>query len=188
MTETPHTRIFLAGFMGVGKSTIGPLLASRLDVRFVDLDDEIEAAAHAPVTEIFRRYGQEGFRSRETAALKRLIHEEKGIVAALGGGAFTVPVNRSIISGSGISIWLVVPPEVLAERLEPHSADRPVLHDRDGNPLSGSALSERIQVLLEARTPSYSLADIHYRPSAGESPEETADALERMLRQPGGTK
>src|ERR1700683_4779598 len=79
-------RIVLTGFMGSGKSTVGPLLARQLGWKFVDADDVIAAEAGATIPEIFAREGEAAFRERERAAIARLASED-ALVLALGGGA-----------------------------------------------------------------------------------------------------
>jgi len=89
-------RIVLTGFMGSGKSTVGPLVAQRLGWRFVDADDAIEAEAGCAVAELFAREGEAAFRLREHAAIARLAAAE-GIVLALGGGAIERQETRSLL-------------------------------------------------------------------------------------------
>jgi shikimate kinase len=95
-SEVLHRRIVLTGFMGSGKTTVGPLVAAHLGWRFVDVDDEIEAEAGVPITEIFERHGEAAFREREHAAIARLAAGE-GLVLALGGGAIEHPTTRSLL-------------------------------------------------------------------------------------------
>ena len=94
--ETPHRRIVLTGFMGSGKTTVGPLVARQLGWRFVDVDDVIEAEAGVRITEIFAQQGEEVFREREHATIARLA-ESNHLVLALGGGAIEHPETRSLL-------------------------------------------------------------------------------------------
>jgi shikimate kinase len=89
-------RIVLTGFMGSGKSTVGPLLAARLGWRFVDADDVIEAEAGVAIAELFARYGEAAFRAREHATIARLASEDQ-VVLALGGGAIETPATLSLL-------------------------------------------------------------------------------------------
>jgi shikimate kinase len=82
----PPRRIVLTGFMGAGKSTVGPLLATRLGWRFIDADDVIESEANATIAEFFARYGEPAFRDREHQTIARLAASD-ALVLALGGGA-----------------------------------------------------------------------------------------------------
>jgi len=94
--EATHRRIVLTGFMGSGKTTVGPLVASLLGWRFVDVDDVIEAEAGVPITEIFARQGEEVFRESEHQTIARLA-ESNHLVLALGGGAIEHPKTRSLL-------------------------------------------------------------------------------------------
>lgn len=112
--------IFLVGFMGSGKTTAGRLLARRLNWRFVDIDEEIEAAERVPIHEIFAARGEAEFRRIEAAALERVAGEIAAgwpAVVALGGGAFAYPGNAELMSAHGITIWLDVPLGVAWERV-----------------------------------------------------------------------
>jgi shikimate kinase len=111
--KTPH--IFLVGFMGSGKSTVGPRLAARLGRSFHDLDRLIEQEEGMPVSEIFRQKGELHFRSIESEVLRRLVSQPPAVIA-LGGGAFTSPDNRQLIRRNGTSIWLKIPLSVARER------------------------------------------------------------------------
>ena len=123
--------IFLVGFMGSGKSTIGQELARRLGWLFVDLDAEIERNEHSTIPEIFRTRGEAAFRQAETAALRRLLaapHAHHSIVA-LGGGAFAQEENRDLLQ-PWPTVFLAAPPEELWLRSGQDGADRPLRKDR----------------------------------------------------------
>jgi shikimate kinase len=95
-SEAPPRRIVLTGFMGSGKTTVGPLLAGRLGWSFVDADDVIEAEAGATIAELFARNGEGPFRDREHATIARLAARD-ALVLALGGGAIEHPMTRSLL-------------------------------------------------------------------------------------------
>ncbi len=101
-------RIVLTGFMGSGKTTVGPLVARRMGWSFVDVDDAIEAEAGCTIAELFRRDGEAAFRERERAAIARLAGAD-GLVLALGGGAMEDATTRSL---------LLTSPETLLVHLE----------------------------------------------------------------------
>ena len=84
-TSAATRRIVLTGFMGSGKSTVGPLVAARLGWSFIDADDAIEAEAGATIAELFARHGEAAFRAREHTAISALAAKEH-LVLALGGG------------------------------------------------------------------------------------------------------
>ena len=104
--------IYLVGFMGSGKTTIGRLLAQELGWQFVDLDEDVEADQKKPIAEIFEQHGEPAFRLMETAMLKLRVRTiERGIptVLALGGGAFVQPGNFELIANNGVTIFLNCP-------------------------------------------------------------------------------
>src|ERR1700691_3844267 len=92
----PLRRIVLTGFMGSGKSTVGPLVAARLGWSFVDVDDVLEAEAGVTIAELFTRHGEAPFRDREHAAIARLAAGD-ALVLALGGGAIEHSATRTLL-------------------------------------------------------------------------------------------
>jgi len=97
----PPRRIVLTGFMGSGKSTVGPLVAGRLGWKFLDVDEVIETEAGAPISALFARHGEAAFRDREHATITRLAAAD-GLVMALGGGAIERAETRELLlSGCG---------------------------------------------------------------------------------------
>lgn len=123
--------IYLVGFMGSGKSTVGCALAERLGWPFADLDDDIEALAGCTIPEIFDQAGEEEFRRLETEALAARVDSiRRGhpLVLALGGGAFTVARNVEMVAEHGVSIWLDAPLELARERIA-GTEHRPLARD-----------------------------------------------------------
>jgi shikimate kinase len=97
LTESlPPRRIVLTGFMGSGKSTVGPLLAARLGWRFVDADDAIEREAGTTIAELFSRHGEARFRDLEHAAIARMAADD-ALILALGGGAIERAQTRELL-------------------------------------------------------------------------------------------
>ena len=90
-------RIVLTGFMGSGKTTVGPLVAARLGWRFIDLDDVIEAEAGVPIAEIFVQHGEPRFREQERDTIARLAAQDN-LVLALGGGAIETEATRTLLT------------------------------------------------------------------------------------------
>ncbi len=139
--------VVLVGFMGSGKSTVGPHLAQRMDRPFVDLDDVIEADAGRSVAEIFSSEGEAGFREREARCLQRAL-ERNGSVVAVGGGAPMRDDNWVRIRDGNCVVALMAEPDELARRLN-GSSDRPLLHA--GAPsMIASLLPQRLARYLEA--------------------------------------
>jgi shikimate kinase len=159
--------IYLAGFMGCGKSTIGRLLAQELGWQFVDLDEEIEAAERKPIAEIFEHQGEQTFRAIETAMLKarvRMIERGIPMVLALGGGAFVQPGNFELIGNNGVTIFLDCPMERALIRVR-GLEHRPLARD-----------AELFTKLYHARLPIYAKAD--YRiPIEGDDPQVPLKAI-----------
>ncbi|HTF86545.1 shikimate kinase AroK [Cellvibrio sp. ARAG 10.3] len=143
-----RSNIFLVGPMGAGKSTIGRLLASELDLSFRDSDRVIEERTGADIPWIFDMEGEEGFRERETAVLTELA-TETGVVIATGGGIILREQNRSIMSASGFVCYLTASIDQLVERTS-RDKKRPLLQVE--NP------RQKIIDLLSLRDPLYRAA------------------------------
>jgi len=112
--------IFLVGFMGSGKSTIGSALAHEVGWHFLDLDVEIERGEGATIAEIFDSRGEEEFRRLESAALERCVRSVQSgrpHIVSLGGGAFLNEDNFQLVSNNGVSIWLDCPLPAIEKRL-----------------------------------------------------------------------
>jgi len=122
--------IVLVGMPGCGKSAIGRRLAPRLDLPFVDADEEIEQAAGKSIKEIFADHGEAYFRAVERQVLVEQL-APRHIVVATGGGTFADPQNRAAINRDGVSVWLDVPLERLIDRV-PADGRRPLAADRAG--------------------------------------------------------
>ncbi len=153
------TRIYLTGFMGCGKSTIGPVLAARLGYEFIDLDQAIERIAGKTVQSIFSSEGEEAFRRLEALKLRSVSRTARAVIS-LGGGAVASEDNLYFAKTNGMLIYLRVAHEELAERLRESAPDRPLLQDREGRPLSGPDLLARIEEMMAKRERFYEQADI----------------------------
>jgi shikimate kinase len=140
MTATQHTqaapiphprRIVLTGFMGSGKSTVGPLLAERLGWKFVDVDDVIEAEAGCTIPELFRQQGERAFRERERATIERLDAGDR-LVLALGGGAIEDTATRALLLNApdGLLVHLEVELATTLARCRGTEHLRPILADQ----------------------------------------------------------
>ncbi|HKD08103.1 MAG TPA: shikimate kinase [Bryobacteraceae bacterium] len=126
--------IYLAGFMGSGKSTVGQLLADRLGWDFADLDREIETEQGTTIADMFVTRGEPEFRRIETEMMRKWVRRiECGAptVVALGGGAFVQPGNFDLIENHGVSLWLDCTLEDIERRLEEQRNERPLAADRD---------------------------------------------------------
>jgi shikimate kinase len=123
-TQRPPERIVLTGFMGSGKSTVGPLLAAELGWTFVDLDNEIERRTGLTVPQIFATRGEEAFRKEETAALVAALGHARTVIA-LGGGAPETLANRLLLEQTPATavVYLAAPFATLAQRCAQQAAD-----------------------------------------------------------------
>jgi len=159
-------RIVLTGFMGSGKSTVGPLLAKRLGWRFVDADDVIVAETGMPITEFFARHGETAFREREHATIARLAGEE-ALVLALGGGAIETGATRDLLLNSPgtLLVHLEVRLETTLARCGGTEHTRAVLADQ-----------ANLRARYERRLPLYRMA--HLSIAADEiSPGQVVEAV-----------
>jgi shikimate kinase len=163
--------IYLVGFMGSGKSTVGRELAQRMGWSFFDLDEEIEANEGTEISRIFETRGEEEFRRIETAMLRRhvsWIGQGRPAVVALGGGAFVADANRQLLLGNGVAVWLDCPWETVERRVS-QASHRPLARD-----------PERFRGLFDERRPVYALADVHV-PVESDDP---AVAVDEILKHP----
>jgi shikimate kinase len=146
-------------------------LARRLQMSFVDADEEIVKAAGAPVVEIFRRYGESAFRESERRVIARLLNGAP-LVLATGGGAFIDAATRELIKQRGISLWLRADLDLLDKRTR----------GREGRPLLQTEDPRRtLAALMASRYPIYAQADIVID-SLDEAPEKTTDHVTEAVR------
>jgi XRE family aerobic/anaerobic benzoate catabolism transcriptional regulator len=167
-------RIALVGIRGVGKSTLGPLLAERLGVPFVELNREIEKEAKLEINEIFSLYGQRGYRALERSCLERILVNYPNVVLAAGGGIVAESATYELLLGSFFTIWLKAKPRVMFERvLGQHDA-------RIANDQMRFEAIDNIKRTLEARQHLYELAHASYD-TTGRSVEQIVPALAALL-------
>lgn len=120
------TRIYLIGYMGAGKTTLGKQLASMLDVSFIDLDKYIESKYHKTIPDIFEEHGEEGFRLIEQSALKQ-VSEIENVIISTGGGAPCFFDNMAVMNKTGLTVYIKATPEELASRLRASKTVRPIV-------------------------------------------------------------
>ncbi len=126
--------IFLIGFMGSGKTTLGRKLASRLGYAFMDLDHILEAQAGMTIAEYFTQFGEEAFRKLESEVLKQTRYPVNAVVST-GGGLPCFFDNMQWMKSHGQTIYIKLSPKTLAGRLEKEKDKRPVLREHQGNDL-----------------------------------------------------
>jgi shikimate kinase/3-dehydroquinate synthase len=161
--------VVLVGFMGSGKSTVGPILAGRLKRPFVDLDHDIAADVGYSVAEIFDREGESGFRERESRGLERALERDDAVIA-VGGGAPLRQENWSRIREGNCVAALIAEPAELGRRLNGSS----------GRPLLQPDVPSAIASLLPRRMSRYLEADVVMK-TDGLEPAEVARQLEARL-------
>jgi shikimate kinase len=171
--QNPPTpvRIILTGFMGSGKSTVGPLIAHRLGWRFIDIDDVIEAEAGTTIAQIFAHHGESAFRDLEHQTIARLASGQN-LVLALGGGAIEREDTRDfLLTNPGtLLVHLEVALETTLARCSGTEGTRPVLSDH-------ANLAARYQ----RRLPLYRAAHGSI-PADKKSPQAVADAVLEATR------
>jgi len=128
-------KIFLIGFMGSGKSTLGFPLARKMDSRFIDLDKYIEQAEGHTIPEIFESKGEEYFRGLESRYLKGIIDTSDDFVLSTGGGTPCFNDNMSVMNAAGKTVYLKHEPETLLGRLRNSQTVRPLLQDKTDDEL-----------------------------------------------------
>ena len=171
--------VFLTGFMATGKTAVGRALARRLARRFIDLDGEIERAAGLAVSEIFARFGEPEFRTRERQALVSLCASE-GAVIATGGGSVSDPRNRDAMRASGTIVCLTATPQAILARLGDRD-DRPLLAGPTGR-------AERVASLLAERAAAYADADLTVDTSRKSADEVARSIVDWLSSSPRAAK
>jgi shikimate kinase len=166
-------KIVLVGFMGTGKTTVTRLLAERLGVGRVDLDEEIEREAGCTIAELFDTKGEAHFRDLESAVLERLMASDRPLVLATGGGAVLREANREAMLRSGFVAALTASPERIIERVS-GDASRPLLR---------GDVEERVRRLLAERKTAYDFAHIRID-TTDLSPDEVADRILAAVKEP----
>lgn len=164
--------LFLVGMPGCGKSTLGRLLAKRLDKAFYDADVELERRLGVTIPVIFELEGEPGFRDREEAILSELV-VQSNVVLSTGGGVILRPSNRERLKQNGTVLYLHAVPATLWERTR-HSKHRPLLQAPD--PFA------RVQELYAARDSLYREVADAVVESDREQVSRLAHRLEQQLR------
>lgn len=163
-------RIFLTGFMGAGKTSVGRRLAANLGWPFVDLDREIERLAGETVRDIFEHAGEGRFRELEGRVLAESMRQDP-LVVATGGGTLTFPHNLAAARSSGLVVWLNPDFATLTRRVGGRGkTDRPLFRDE-----------ATVLALYRERLPAYALADLKVDVAPGESAEEVAARIGMLV-------
>jgi shikimate kinase len=164
--------IFLVGFMGAGKSSVGLALSRRLGWAFEDLDHRIEAQERRSIEQIFQQSGEAGFRQIEHAALRSLIEELGRLpkIVAVGGGAYAQAANASLLEDGGFpAIFLDAPVEELFRRCLDQQLERPLRRDLD-----------EFRRLYDARRAHYLRASIRIETGGKDVEQVATEAIESL--------
>lgn len=146
-------RVFLVGFMGSGKSTIGKYIANDMKWEFIDMDNYFEKKHNCTIKEYFAKYGEDQFRVAENEVVKELSTAENAVIAT-GGGAPCYYDNMDIMNSAGATIYINVEPEDLANRLSKAKSKRPLLANKSDEELLDyikSKLGEREEHYRKAK-------------------------------------
>ena len=158
-------KIYLVGFMGAGKTTVGRELAARVGMPFFDLDELVEAAEKMSIKDIFAQHGEPYFRKREHDILRMTHHLEHGVIAT-GGGTYTFEENIQFIESEGLSVYLSAPYALLRGRIGTKAAERPLFRD-----------DVAAHELFNARQRYYRMCDITVEIREDETPSEIVERL-----------
>ncbi|WP_022794394.1 shikimate kinase [Marinococcus halotolerans] len=163
--------IVFIGFMGVGKTTIGRLVAQNLYRSFIDIDEQIEKEFQMPVPDVFKLIGEPAFRQKEKELVKKYANQSLKVIS-LGGGAFMQEEIRDVCLNNCTVFYLDMPWDAWKERIHLLMADRPVLQGRS---------LEDIEELFYSRQTAY--ASHHSKVTIDkDSPEEIADYITNSLK------
>jgi len=168
-------RIALIGLRGGGKSTLGRMLAERLDVPFIELDREIERRSGANLSEIFDMFGQETFRRAEREALDDILRRHPHFVIATSGSIVTEPGTLELLLASCFTVWVRAKPEEHMKR---------VMAQGDMRPMANNARAmEDLVSILKSREPLYAKAEAVLA-TTGKTPEQNLAELLRVIAVP----
>ena len=163
--------IVIIGFMACGKTEVARVVAKRLNLRMIDLDEEITSSEHRSPAELIREEGEGHFRDIETTSLRRVLERNEANVIALGGGAWIQPANRQLLAAKNSTIvWLDTPFDICWRRIESSSEDRPL-----------GTTKKQTSELFKQRYPIYELASIRIDVIGADTPPEIAGrVLDRL--------
>lgn len=165
-------KIYLVGFMGAGKTTIGRELAARIEAPFFDLDELVESAEKMSIKDIFAQHGEPYFRKRERDILRSTHYLEDAVIAT-GGGTFTFEDNIQFIQLEGLSVFLSAPYALLRTRIGDKAAERPMFRD-----------DVAAHELYNARLRFYKMCDVTLEIREEETPSEIVERI--VLHLPRG--
>lgn len=145
--------VFLIGYMGVGKTTVGKRLSNYLNVEFIDTDRVIEGKFDCSIAEYFTKYGEESFRLEEQSVLKSIIKNKKAAIVSVGGGLPCFLGNMDLMNENGTTVYLHRPAKELFQRLKQRKSSRPLIADMSDDELLkfiDKSVSERERFYMRA--------------------------------------
>ena len=170
-------RIFLTGYMGSGKTTLGRALAADLNVQFIDLDHYIEQRYRKTIAQLFAENGEDGFRAIE----RRMLHEVgefEDVIISTGGGTPCFFDNIEYMNSQGTTVYLDVPVERLFIRLSIARSKRPLIKEKTDEELMAFIIEQ-----LEKRAPHYSKAQYSFRADRLEDTAQVKESVEAFRHQ-----
>lgn len=170
-----RNRIYLIGYMGCGKTSIGKQLAKNLDMQFIDLDTFIENRYHKSIDTIFNEQGEAAFREMERKALNE-VSEFMNVVISTGGGTPCYCDNMAMMLATGHTIYLKTSANELAQRLIKGNNSRPLIKDR-----SKDGLTEFIEEGLREREGYYNCADYIYDTEEMISKKDVSSCVDHLI-------
>ena len=169
-------KIILVGYMGSGKSVVAKLLAEKIRLPRLDLDEVISEKAHATIPEIFKMQGEIKFRKLEQESFKEIMQSPESVVLSLGGGTPCYANNHELLKAENvISVYLRTSVDVLYDRLLSEKSQRPLIAN-----LQGEELKEFIAKSLFERSYYYNQA-MHVVVTDGKSAETIVSEIEKLL-------
>lgn len=169
-------RIFLTGYMGAGKTTLGKAFARKLQIPFIDLDWYIEERFHKTVGELFTERGEAGFRELERNMLHE-VAEFEDVIISTGGGAPCFYDNMEFMNRVGQTVFLNVHPDVLFRRLRVAKQQRPILQGKEDEELKAFIIQT-----LEKRAPFYTQARYTFNADELEDRHQIEESIERLQK------
>lgn len=180
MMKNLPERIFLCGFMGAGKSTVGKKLADRLEMTFLDLDEYIEHKAGKSIPEIFDNEGEKKFRKTERECILEIIRTYQGVIA-LGGGSLHNQHMVDHIKLNGLLIFIETPFSVILNRIS-QNKNRPLLLNEEGSVKEKDLLEKELSALYEERLPLYRQAELTVADDGERNIETLVDNLTNKIK------
>lgn len=180
MIKNLPDRIFICGFMGAGKSTVGEMLSQKLGTSFLDLDDYIQEKTGKDIPQIFSEDGEQRFRKIERKCLLEVIIDFKGVVA-LGGGSLQNQHMVDHIKLNGLLIFIETPFSIILDRIAEES-NRPLLLNEQGSLKKKEILEKELRILYEQRLPFYQQAALSISYEKENSIESMVNSLIKKIR------